>query len=213
MFIVYSPEGQSFIGASQKPSPLKVDPVRAMRPLDDGVTERGRELLDVAFKSRKRHGSTQAAIHAYQRTQKSLTRRLVVNVSEIMSHPVIVVEAQSQLEEAWQLMQAHGFQHLPVMQGGKLVGICSQRDLLNRMIVSKEGVLEGVKRESIAEIMQDHVVTTTQETDIRHVASILSQYDIGALVIMDQYETPVGIVTRGDIIKRLGNDPPLELYV
>ena len=94
-----------------------------------------------------------------------------------------------------------------------LVGICSQRDLLTRVIVGKDGELEGAKRETVSDIMQTHVVTTVAETDIRHVANVLTQYDIGALVIMNNFQQPIGIVTRGDIIKRLGNEPPLELYV
>ncbi len=212
MFIVYSPEGQSFIGSSQKIPPLKVDPLRRSNPLEEDVTEGVSTGVDQ--EGRKRNKSTShSAIHAYKSTQKKTIRRVVVKVAEIMSSPVKVISDENSIEEAWQLMQVQNIQHLPVIRAGKLVGICSQRDLLNRVIVDKDGLLEGAKRERVADIMQTHVVTTTEETDIRHVANVLSQYDIGALVIMNPYETPVGIVTRGDIIKRLGNEPPLELYV
>ena len=213
MFIVYSPEGQSFIGASQKMPPLKIDPLKRSNPLEDDVTEGFNMGVDQEGVKRRKNASGHAAIHAYKATQKKSTRRVVVKVAEIMSAPITVISDENSIEEAWQLMQTDHIQHLPVIREGKLVGICSQRDLLNRVIVSKEGLLEGAKREYVSDVMQTQVVTTTEETDIRHVANVLSKYDIGALVIMNPYETPVGIVTRGDIIKRLGNEPPLELYV
>ncbi len=213
MFIVYSPEGQSFIGASQKIPPLKVDRLKRSSPLEDDVTEGVNMGIDQEGLKRSKNAAGHTAIHAYKATQKKSTRRVVVKVAEIMSAPVKVISDENSIEEAWQLMQGHHIQHLPVIRAGELVGICSQRDLLNRVIVGKDGLLEGAKREHVFDVMQAQVVTTTEETDIRHVANILSQYDIGALVIMNPYETPVGIVTRGDIIKRLGNEPPLELYV
>ncbi|VAW48264.1 hypothetical protein MNBD_GAMMA04-1950 [hydrothermal vent metagenome] len=212
MFIVYSPEGQSFIGASQKMPPLKIDPIKYSTPLEDDVTEGFDMTADFDLNQGKKNAG-HSAIKAYETTQKESVRRVVVRVAEIMSAPVNTVSEQHSIEDAWLFMQKHHVQHLPVIQEGKLVGMISQRDLLCRVIVNKEGLLEGVKREIVADIMQEQVVTTTEETDIRHVAMVLSQYDIGALVIMNAYETPVGIVTRGDIIKRLSNEPPLELYV
>jgi len=212
MFIVYSPEGQSFIGASQKIPPLKVDPLKRSNPLEDDVTEGFSMNVDFDLKQGKKN-TDHSAIHAYKATQKKSARRVVVKVAEIMSTPIKVISDKNSIEETWLLMREHDIQHLPVIREGELVGICSQRNLLNRVIVSKDGVLEGAKREYVFDVMQTKVVTTTEETDIRHVANMLSQYDIGALVIMNPYETPIGIVTRGDIIKRLGNEPPLELYV
>lgn len=212
MFIVYSPEGQSFIGASQKIPPLKVDPSKRSNPLEEDVTEGFNLNEDLNVKPDK-NTKSHVAIDAYEATQKESVRRVVVKVAEIMSAPIKVISDENSIEEAWLLMQKNHIQHLPVIRAGELVGICSQRDLLTRVIVSKDGLLEGAKRERVADIMQTQVVTTTEETDIRQIANVLSQYDIGALVIMNPYETPVGIVTRGDIIKRLGNEPPLELYV
>ncbi len=212
MFIVYSPEGQSFIGATQKMPPLKIDPIKRSNPLEDDVTE-GFDMTSVLDLKQGKKSAGHSAIKAYEVTQKEPARRVVVRVAEIMSTPVSVVSDENTLEEAWNVMQKKHIQHLPVIREGKLVGMISQRDLLCRVIVNKEGLLEGVKRETVADIMQEKVVTTTEDTDIRHIANVLSQYDIGALVIMSPYESPVGIVTRGDIIKRLSNEPPLELYV
>jgi len=209
MFIVYSPEGKSFIGASKAVPPLKVDPLKRTDPVEDDVLDGFNMGVELDLKSPK--GS--AAIHAYETTQKDKARRVVVRVAEIMSTPVKVISSENTLEEAWFLMQENHIQHLPVVASGSLIGICSQRDLLSRMIVSKDGLVEGIKRETVADIMQLHVITTTENTDIRHVATVLTEYEIGALVIMDSSQKPIGVVTRGDMIERLANEPPVELYI
>ena len=208
MFVVYSPEGRSFIGATQPIPTLKVDPSSRVNAVEDNVLDG----IDVESdeQSAQQKG---AAINAYLTNQKDKSRRVVVKVSEIMSSPVEVVSSENSLEEAWLRMKGGMIAHLPVMGENQLIGICSQTDLLGRVIVGKEGALEGVKPETVADIMTTQVVTTQADTDIRHVAMVLTEYRIGALVVMNQLEKPIGIVTRGDLVKRLANDPPVELYI
>ena len=60
-------------------------------------------------------------------------------VSEVMSKDLITVEPGGSLREAARIMTEKWIRHLPVLQGGKLVGIVSQRDL--------SGVLAGALNE------------------------------------------------------------------
>lgn len=208
MFVVYSPEGRSFIGATQPIPTLKVDPSTRVNPVEEDVLD-GIDV-DSEEPSAQQKG---VAINAYLTNQKDKSRRVVVKVSEIMSSPVEVISSENSLEDAWIRMKDGKIAHLPVMGENQLVGICSQTDLLGRVIVGKGGDLEGVKPETVADIMTTQVVTTQADTDIRHVAMVLTEYQIGALVVMNQLEKPIGIVTRGDLVKRLANDPPVELYI
>ncbi|WP_019556391.1 CBS domain-containing protein [Thiomicrorhabdus arctica] len=212
MFIVYAPEGRSFIGRKPKVPPLKVDPLIPINPIEKDVLD-GRDSSSEITSSAQTHQKTESAVHAYEVTQEDKRRRVIVKVVEIMSAPVVLVSDENSLEEAWLLMQEHKVSYLPVIKAGILVGLCSQADLLGRVIVNKDGVLEGVKQETVAEVMHSQVVTTSSDTDIRHIAQVLSDYDIGALVIMSEFHEVVGIVTEGDLVKRLANDPPVELYV
>ena len=212
MFIVYAPEGKSFIGQKPKLPPLKVNPLTPIHSIDEDVLEGGKSDLNATLNPQKKQKSD-SAVHAYEVNQSDKRRRVVVKVAEIMSSPVVLVSDENSLEEAWLLMQKHKVSYLPVMKAGVLVGLCSQADLLGRVIVSKDGVLEGVKQEIVAEVMQSQVVTTQGDTDIRHVAQVLSDYGVGALVIMGESAEVVGIITEGDLVKRLAKDPPVELYV
>jgi len=60
-------------------------------------------------------------------------------VSEVMSKDLITVEPGTSLREAARIMTERWIRHLPVLQGGRLVGIVSQRDLA--------GVLAGALNE------------------------------------------------------------------
>ncbi len=212
MFIVYAPEGRSFIGREPKVPPLRVDPMVPVHPIEEDVLNGEKASSNETYPPRK-HQKSELAVHAYEVNQEDKRRRVIVKVAEIMSAPVVLVSDENSLEEAWLLMQEHKVSYLPVIKTGVLVGLCSQADLLGRLIVNKEGVLEGVKQETVAEVMQTQVVTTSGDTDIRHIAQVLSDYNVGALVIMREPDEVVGIVTEGDLVKRLANDPPVELYI
>jgi CBS domain-containing protein len=60
-------------------------------------------------------------------------------VSEVMSKDLITVEPTTSLRDAAAIMTERWVRHLPVLEGGRLVGIVSQRDLA--------GVLAGALNE------------------------------------------------------------------
>jgi len=210
MFIVYSPEGQSFIGAVQNLPVLKVDPAKRINKVD----ETDLDALKTDVEGREKNTPKKSgALEAYKGNQQESKRTVVVKVSEIMVSPVITVSADNTLEEAWNLMKTNSIKHLPVLDNAELVGMCSQSDLLGRIIVSKSGELEGVKPERVRDVMHSEVVTTSLETDIRHIAQALTEYQIDTLVIMNEYRQILGIVTESDLIMRLAKEPPIELYI
>jgi len=62
-----------------------------------------------------------------------------VRISEVMTKDIITVGPQTTLREAAKIMADRWIRHLPVVDGGKLVGIVSQRDLA--------GILAGALNE------------------------------------------------------------------
>jgi CBS domain-containing protein len=51
-------------------------------------------------------------------------------VSSVMTRDLVVADPEENLDDALQKMHAIGSRHLPVVEGGKLVGMISLRDLL-----------------------------------------------------------------------------------
>jgi CBS domain-containing protein len=67
-------------------------------------------------------------------------------VSEIMTGDVVTVDCSQPLEECMALMIDKGIRHLPVYDGGELVGLLSIRDVLKEVIEVQQMMLSQLER-------------------------------------------------------------------
>jgi CBS domain-containing protein len=63
-------------------------------------------------------------------------------VREIMSSPVMYVRPTQTVEECMVLMTEKRLRHLPVMDGGKLLGLISIGDLVKQVIADQKFIIE-----------------------------------------------------------------------
>ncbi len=70
-------------------------------------------------------------------TERDLTRRLLddrdllaARVGDVMSSPVVSTSPATQIVDAFDLMNGRGIRRLPVVDGDRLVGIVTERDLM-----------------------------------------------------------------------------------
>jgi CBS domain-containing protein len=66
-------------------------------------------------------------------------------VGEIISTDVVDVTPQTTIEECMRLMTAHRIRHVPVCQGGQLVGFVSIGDLVNWIISMQSAALDQME--------------------------------------------------------------------
>ena len=79
-------------------------------------------------------------------SERDLLNRVVVRrldparvpIREVMSEPRAVIECGDMPHEALERMERVGSRHLPVMDGGKFVGMLSMRDIM-RVEISEQG--------------------------------------------------------------------------
>jgi acetoin utilization protein AcuB len=107
------------------------------------------------------------------------------------------------LEEAHQIMRTHRIRHLPVLHGGKLVGVVSQRDLA--LIESLPGV--EAKEVPIEDAMTTDVYVVSPRAPIRVVASEMADRKLGSAVVVDG-ERVVGMFTVTDACRALARLVP-----
>lgn len=67
-------------------------------------------------------------------------------VNEIMTRDVITVDCSQPLEECMSLMIDRNIRHLPVYDGGELVGFLSVRDVLKEVIEVQQMMLSQLER-------------------------------------------------------------------
>ena len=66
-------------------------------------------------------------------------------VSQIMSAPVVTVTLNSSVQECMQLMTARHIRHLPVVDGGKVIGMVSIGDLVKAVIEEQKQTIEQLE--------------------------------------------------------------------
>jgi acetoin utilization protein AcuB len=130
-------------------------------------------------------------------------------VQDHMISPAITVMPDMPFQEALKMMQEYRFRRLPVVdKKGKLIGIVSERDLLNASPspVTSLSIWEltyELSKIQVEELMTKEVVTTTPDTPIEDAARLMVEKNVGGLPVINGDNEPVGIITDRDIFETL----------
>jgi len=128
---------------------------------------------------------------------------------DLMTPNPVTTTPEASLAEVWGLMRELEIRHVPVIQGGSLVGMLSDRDLGNLdmgRLLAGEGA-EGLRQElatPIVSVMSSDVISVEPETDLSDVVELLIEHKIGALpVVRPDTREVVGIVSYIDVLRSL----------
>ena len=128
-----------------------------------------------------------------------------MNVGEQMSSPPIVVSPTTPVAEAMKLIRERHIRRLPVLDGGRLVGIVSERDLL-RALPSPATVLSAwevpalLDRIRVRDVMTHNAIVVHVNTPIQQAAQLMVDHKIGGLPVVDDGEV-LGVITETDIFR------------
>jgi acetoin utilization protein AcuB len=126
-------------------------------------------------------------------------------VGERMSHPVITIIPEMPIVDALNLMKRERIRRAPVVKDGHLVGIVSDKDLLNASPspVTSLSVWEMnylLSKITVKEVMTKKVISVQENTPIEEAARIMVDNKIGGLPVMREGEL-IGIITETDLFK------------
>lgn len=130
-----------------------------------------------------------------------------MQVHEIMSTDIEVVDRNDHLRMVEERMATKHLRHLPVLEQGEIVGIVTQRDLFKAAMSSTMGYGEKAQQAylqsvRVKEIMVYPVVTVSPDTSVAAAADMIIQKGIGCLPVVDGTKL-VGIVTKTDLLRCL----------
>ncbi len=127
-------------------------------------------------------------------------------VADIMTRKVFVVHEDDSLTNIEDTMQRFRFRHLPVVdKKRKILGVLSHRDILRSSASSLSEMTEErnefiQKHAKVAAIMNRDVVTVPPEEPVRAVGKRMRRKGIGCVLVEDEDETLLGIVTEADYL-------------
>jgi acetoin utilization protein AcuB len=123
--------------------------------------------------------------------------------NRMTADPVVVAPGDS-LAHALRLTREHRIRHLPVVEGGELAGILSDRDIRLAMpsplTVADEDRAAFLERTTVAEMMTRDVITAGPYDTVEDAARELCRHRIGALPVVDAHGRLLGMVTETDVL-------------
>lgn len=144
-----------------------------------------------------------------------------MNVDKVMSAPLLTVTPDTPVLEVARLLSEHRVSGLVVVDGeGRLVGVVGEGDLLYRVArphlpphvevlgtifyLQTPGQIDEMMRRITGAVAQDimspKVVSVTEDTAVEDVASLMIERKVRRVPVVRDGR-PVGIVTRGDIVR------------
>jgi CBS domain-containing protein len=117
-------------------------------------------------------------------------------VSDIMEKDCVTVTMQDNVYEIAVKMKQHDIGFVPVVEGKKLIGVVTDRDLVIRGFAEKREGSAAVKQ-----VMTENVQTIEAGTSIDEAAKLMAKQQIRRLPVVDKGEL-VGIVAIGDLAVR-----------
>ena len=119
-----------------------------------------------------------------------------MNIKDIMTTEVQVLEPNDTLQTAAQRMRGHDIGLLPICDNDRLVGVVSDRDLAIR--ATAEGL--DPKSTKVSQIKSDDVAYCYVDQSVEEAARVMQERQIRRLVVLDRKDKRmVGIVALGDV--------------
>lgn len=119
----------------------------------------------------------------------------IPTIDKYMTTSPLTIEQDSSLAHAQKVMADSKIRHLPVVDGEKLVGILSDRDVA--LISSIAGADPHTLR--VTDAMTPKPYTTSPKTTIDEVVTHMAEHKIGSVVVTDNNHV-VGIFTAVDAL-------------
>ncbi len=127
-----------------------------------------------------------------------------MNVADIMSSPVYIIEADEPVSHARNLMLRHKISTLLVLNEGKMVGIVTKSDIGSRLAQAEPlWRRRPIDQIPIKLMMTELVITIYPEASMSQAAALMLENGVHEIPVVKN--EIVGIVTRTDIVRHVAN--------
>jgi len=118
------------------------------------------------------------------------------SVMEIASQDLITLDPNMNIKEAAWILSNNGIDGAPVVENDNVMGMLTLIDI-TKAIANEETDLK------ITNLMSKYIITVKQDVMISEAIQIMNKNKIGRLIITDEKDKPVGILTKTDILNQV----------
>jgi CBS domain-containing protein len=119
------------------------------------------------------------------------------SVQEVMTTNPTSVEAASPVAEVAKIMKQKDVGVVPIVEGGRLVGTVTDRDIAVRVVA--EG--KDPRSLSVHEIASTELVTVNPEQDLDEALRLMATHQVRRLPVVEEDGKLVGIVAQADVAR------------
>jgi CBS domain-containing protein len=127
-------------------------------------------------------------------------------VEKVMQREYASVRSDERLDFVDDVMALGRVRHMPVVDGGKLVGVVTQRDLLAASL-SRALDFDAQERRAflrsvnVGEVMAKKPITAGPATTLEQAAQLMLRHKIGCLPVVGPAEEALGLLTETDLLR------------
>ncbi|MDR1649005.1 MAG: CBS domain-containing protein, partial [Synergistaceae bacterium] len=119
----------------------------------------------------------------------------LVKVESIMTSPVVAVSPDASVGEAYRTMLRFGYQALPVVREGEVMGMMTRKDL-------DKAHLHGFDRALVRDFMTEGIIAIAFDASVSEAHRLMAIHSFERLPVL-QGKRIIGIVTRADLVRAL----------
>jgi CBS domain-containing protein len=122
---------------------------------------------------------------------------------------VLSIGPDATVLDAATLMNERKIGSLVVLDGGRLIGIITERDMLQRVLVPRRDPAET----PVSEVMTTEVICCHPHTTIEEARGVLKNRRIRHLPVLDVNERLLGLISIGDLNAHEAHDHERTIFV
>ena len=118
------------------------------------------------------------------------------NAADILNKSIISVKSTDQLKNTILKMKKYNISQMPVIEDKKVVGLVSERIILEALINEQKPDVQ------ISDVMNDAPPMITKDASLNIITNLLREYPI---ILVQEKGKLIGIITKADLLKTVYN--------
>ena len=130
-------------------------------------------------------------------------------VKNIMVPNIAILDPETSLREATQLMEEIDCGLMPVGTRDELMGVITDRDIAIRAIARGR----DPQKTKVKEIMTNKVLSVSEDADLVEAAEMIKKHNVNRLIVKNRKGKVRGIVSLTGLIREASNAKVIALFV
>jgi len=116
-------------------------------------------------------------------------------VREVMTDNPRCVTPETPVSEAARLMKSEDVGSLPILEGEKVTGVITDRDIVIRAVAEEK----GPRGMPVREVASRELITIRPDEDLSEALKLMASYQVRRLPVVDENNRLVGVLAQADI--------------